>query len=235
MVLQDERTSAHGRPVQSVANSIAQFGGLINRSAMPPTLRASTLKERGRKLKERGRKLKEKLKKIPKIEINPPCAPRGMYITPRYILASAVFLTVPLIVLEFISVHVGIGLFILSSCAACFGRTVGRQSKAKWKAAASLWPAKLPAPHKVERTHIVNRHDMLLRRFTIRAQNPKAACVLVHGYGQSTHFEFLTATHPGGPHSAWDGSILQVLVDNGISVFAMDLQVHNPCPTPTPP
>ena len=64
-----------------------------------------------------------------------------------------------------------------------------------------------------------------LRRFTIEAERPKAACILVHGYGQSAHFEFLCATYPGGPHSTWDDSILQHLADTGISCHALDLQV----------
>jgi alpha-beta hydrolase superfamily lysophospholipase len=50
--------------------------------------------------------------------------------------------------------------------------------------------------------------------------------VLIHGYGQSAHFEFLTAKYPGGPHSEWEKSILQQLVDAGVSCYAMDLQGH---------
>ena len=114
-------------------------------------------------------------------------------LTPRYVLATSVLLLVPLVVGEAIKKELGLTLFALFGLGACFGRLVGRQSWAKWKAAASLWPSKLPTPHKLERCTIINRHGLKLCRFTIRAQRPKAACVLIHGYGQSAHFEFLTA------------------------------------------
>lgn len=147
-------------------------------------------------------------------------------LTPRYVLATSVLLLVPLVVGEAIKKELGLTLFALFGLGACFGRLVGRQSWAKWKAAASLWPSKLPTPHKLERCTIINRHGLKLCRFTIRAQRPKAACVLIHGYGQSAHFEFLTAKYPGGPHSEWEKSILQQLVDAGVSCYAMDLQGH---------
>ena len=108
----------------------------------------------------------------------------------------------------------------------CFGRNTGRQSEKKWQAAASLWPSRLPAPLVLEREHLVNRMGLKLRRFTVRAPKPVGACILVHGYAQSTHFEFLAADYPGGPHSTWQGSILQHLVDAGISCYAIDLQGH---------
>ena len=151
---------------------------------------------------------------------------RHIYYSPRYLVATAVLVLVPSVLAEFISKELGVSLFLAFTFFSCFGRTVGRQSKAKWKAAASLWPPKLPAPHALECSYMVNRDKLKLRRFTIRAQRPKAACVLVHGYGQSTHFEFLAANYPGGPHSTWDESILQHLVDAGISCYAVDLQGH---------
>lgn len=108
----------------------------------------------------------------------------------------------------------------------CFGRSVGRQSPTKWKAAASLWPRRLPAPLKLERGKLVNRQGLKLRRFSVRAEKPVGACVLLHGYGQSAHFEFLTPKAPGGLHTCWEDSILKELVDSGISVYAIDLQGH---------
>ena len=42
-----------------------------------------------------------------------------------------------------------------------------------------LLQQKLPKPHVLERSVITNRHGLKLRRFTIRAQRPKAACVLM--------------------------------------------------------
>ena len=119
------------------------------------------------------------------------CAP--IRLTPQYVLATSVLLLVPLVAGETIRKELGLTLFALFGLGACFGRSVGRQSWAKWKAAASLWPSKLPTPHTLERCAIINRHGLKLCRFTIRAQRPKAACVLIHGYGQSAHFEFLTA------------------------------------------
>eukprot|EP00966_Prymnesium_polylepis_P130903 3027431-Prymnesium_polylepis.1 len=83
-----------------------------------------------------------------------------------------------------------------------------------------------PPQLNLERGYLTNRHRLKLRRFTIRADRPKAACILTHGYGQSAHFEFLCATYPGGPHSTWDDSILQHLADAGISCYAIDLQGH---------
>ena len=108
----------------------------------------------------------------------------------------------------------------------CFGRNTGRQSEKKWKAAASLWPASLPAPLVLERSCLINKKKLKLRRFTVRAPSPVGACVIVHGYAQSTHYEFLCADFPGGPHSTWEDSILQHLVSAGISVYAIDLQGH---------
>ena len=108
----------------------------------------------------------------------------------------------------------------------CFGRQTGRQSEKKWKAAASLWPACLPAPLVLERSFLINTKRLKLRRFTVRAPSPVGACVIVHGYAQSTHYEFLCADFPGGPHSTWEDSILHHLVSTGISVYAIDLQGH---------
>ena len=115
-----------------------------------------------------------------------------------------------------------IGLAILFLALVLFGRSVGRQSKAKWQAAASLWPD-IP---QLERSEMINRDGLRLRRFTILADKPIGACVLIHGYAQSAHFEFLKPTYPGGPHSEWDESILQQLVEAGISCYTMDLQGH---------
>ena len=83
---------------------------------------------------------------------------------------------------------------------------------------------------------MINRSGLRLRRFTIRAEKPIGAAILVHGYAQSAHFEFLRPTYPGGPHSEWDESILQQLVDAGISCYTMDLQGHGEsegCPRPS--
>ena len=117
-------------------------------------------------------------------------------------------------------------LLVLFLLLACFGRSVGRQSEKKWQASASLWPSALPAPLVLERSHLVNQAGLKLRRFTIRAPKPTGACILLHGYGQSAHFEFLCADQPGGPHSTWNDSILAHLVAAGISVYAIDLQGH---------
>ena len=146
--------------------------------------------------------------------------------TPSYVIATAVTVLLPLVAANYISPQLGLALTIIFFLGSCFGRTVGRQSQAKWKAAASLWPSMLPPPLKLERGMLVNRDGLHLRRFTIKAERPKAACILVHGYAQSAHFEFLAANYPGGPHSTWDDSILQHLADSGISCYAMDLQGH---------
>jgi acylglycerol lipase len=149
-----------------------------------------------------------------------------VYLTPKYVAASFVTFGVPLILLETISKDVGVTLLVFFGLLSCFGRVVGRTSRKKWKAAASLWPSKLPLPLILERSYLINRHRLKLQRFTIKAERPKAVCILVHGYGQSAHFEFLCATYPGGPHSIWDDSILQHLADAGISCYSMDLQGH---------
>jgi alpha-beta hydrolase superfamily lysophospholipase len=101
-----------------------------------------------------------------------------------------------------------------------------RPGPRKWISAKTVWPQTLPAPLQLERAIVVNCNGLQLRRFTIRAPNPVGACVLVHGFGVSAHFEFLAPTHPGGPHAAWDNSILQQLVEAGISCYAIDLQSH---------
>lgn len=103
-----------------------------------------------------------------------------------------------------------------------FGRLVGRQTEAKWKAAASRWP-EIP---ELERSELVNNAGLRLRRFTVRAEKPIGAVVLIHGYAQSAHFEFLKPTYPGGPHSEWEDSIMQHLVKAGFSCFTMDQQGH---------
>ena len=54
-------------------------------------------------------------------------------LTLRYVLATAVTLLLPLVVLEFISFELGFVLLVLFGLGACFGRTVGRQSKAMRK------------------------------------------------------------------------------------------------------
>ena len=120
--------------------------------------------------------------------------------TPSYVIATAVTVLLPLVAANYISPPSWASRSPSSSSLACFGRTVGRQSQAKWKAAASLWPSMLPPPLKLERGMLVNRDGLHLRRFTIKAERPKAACILVHGYAQSAHFEFLAANYPGGPH-----------------------------------
>ena len=149
-----------------------------------------------------------------------------IYLTPKYLAATFLTVVTPLVLLEFMSREIGLSLFVFFGFLSAFGRSVGRQSKKKWRAAESLWPAKLPEPLVLERNYLVNRHRLKLRRFTIQAERPKAACILVHGYGQSAHFEFLCATYPGGPHSTWDDSLLQSLADAGISCYAIDLQGH---------
>ena len=136
-----------------------------------------------------------------------------IYLTPKYLAATFITFVMPLVFFEFLSKDIGLALLVFFGFLSGFGRSVGRQSKKKWRAAASLWPTKLPRPLVLERDVIINRHRLKLRRFTIAAERPKAACILVHGYGQSAHFEFLGATYPGGPHSTWDDSILQHLVD----------------------
>jgi len=125
-----------------------------------------------------------------------------------------------------VSTEVLAALAVLILLLACFARTVGRQSEKKWTASASLWPSSLPAPLKLERAYLVNRQGLKLRRFTVRAPKPVGACILLHGYAQSAHFEFLVADYPGGPHSTWDDSILAHLVAAGLSVYAIDLQGH---------
>ena len=149
-----------------------------------------------------------------------------IYLTPKYLAATFVTFVVPLVFFEFINQKSGLYFFVFFGALSGFGRSVGRQSNKKWKAAESLWPRQLPQPLVLERSYLVNRHRLKLRRFTIKAERPKAACILVHGYGQSAHFEFLCANFPGGPHSTWDDSILQHLADEGISCYAMDLQGH---------
>jgi len=149
-----------------------------------------------------------------------------IYLTPKYLSATFITTVAPLVLLESISKEIGLALLIVLGCLSCFGRSVGRQSDRKWKAAESLWPTELPTPLRLERGHLVNRHRLVLRRFTIEAEQPKAACILLHGYGQSAHFEFLSATHPGGLHSSWDDSILQHLTGAGISCYTFDLQGH---------
>ena len=74
-----------------------------------------------------------------------------IYLTPKYLAASFITFVVPLVLLESISVEIGLAFLIFFGMLSCFGRVVGRQSKKKWKAAASLWPNKLPAPLTLER------------------------------------------------------------------------------------
>jgi hypothetical protein len=126
-----------------------------------------------------------------------------VYLTPKY--AAATFLTfvVPLVFFEFMDKWLGLALLVFFGFLSSIGRIVGRQSKKKWKAAESLWPTKLHGPLVLQRSYLLSTHRLKLRRFTIHADRPKAACILVHGYGQSAHFEFLCATYPGGPHSTW--------------------------------
>jgi len=149
-----------------------------------------------------------------------------IYLTPKYLAATFVTVVVPLVFFKYLSEEFGAALLAFFGSLSLFGRSVGRTSTKKWKAAESLWPNKLPTPLLLQRGYLLNAHKLKLRRFTIAADRPKAACILVHGYGQSAHFEFLCATYPGGPHSIWDDSILQHLVDAGISCYAFDLQGH---------
>ena len=83
---------------------------------------------------------------------------RKLYLTPEYLAATFITTVVPLVYLEFISKDIGLVLLGFFGFLSCFGRVVGRQSKKKWKAAESLWPAKLPRPLILERSYLLNRH-----------------------------------------------------------------------------
>lgn len=65
---------------------------------------------------------------------------------------------------------------------------------------------------------------LLTFRFETAKRPPKAGVVLVHGVGVGCRHEFLRATFKGGPHARYEGSILQVLRDAGITVLTYDQQ-----------
>ena len=118
-----------------------------------------------------------------------------IYLTPKYLAATFLTVVTPLVLLEFMSREIGLSLFVF------FGFLgVGRAwsvSQEEWRAAETSG-RQATEPLVLERNYLVNRHRLKLRRFTIQAERPKAACILVHGYGQSAHFEFLCATYRAG-------------------------------------
>ena len=69
-----------------------------------------------------------------------------IYLTPKYLAATFLTVVTPLVLLEFMSREIGLSLFVFFGFLSAFGRSVGRLSKRKWRAAESLWPAKLPEP-----------------------------------------------------------------------------------------
>eukprot|EP00325_Prymnesiales_sp_UTEX-LB-985_P016833 CAMPEP_0174752382 /NCGR_PEP_ID=MMETSP1094-20130205/101907_1 /TAXON_ID=156173 /ORGANISM="Chrysochromulina brevifilum, Strain UTEX LB 985" /LENGTH=283 /DNA_ID=CAMNT_0015958021 /DNA_START=41 /DNA_END=888 /DNA_ORIENTATION=- len=102
-----------------------------------------------------------------------------LYLTPKYLAATFITFVLPLVFFEFVSKDIGLFLLGTFGFLSCFGRSVGRQSKKKWSAAATLWPAKLPNSLHLQRGYLINRHRLKLRRFTVEAERPKAACILV--------------------------------------------------------
>ena len=91
--------------------------------------------------------------------------------------------------------------------------------------ARSLWP-KLPVKHELLIGTMVTRQGLRIATYSIRAERPVGAVVLVHGFRVSFRFEFLRPSTPGKPHTVWDGSVLAQLLSKGLSVYGIDQRGH---------
>lgn len=92
-----------------------------------------------------------------------------------------------------------------------------------------VWPACLKrgsGPGELECGSVTNAQGLRLATYTVRATNPIAVCVLVHGYRECARFEWLAPTAPGGPHVRWDGCVVERLVAGGVSCYCLDNQAH---------
>jgi len=74
--------------------------------------------------------------------------------------------------------------------------------------------------------NFVNPQGIRLTTFRFDAKSPKAAVILVHGVGTGCRYEFLRATHKGGPHTQYKDSLLDVLQRAGITCLTYDQQSH---------
>ena len=91
------------------------------------------------------------------------------------------------------------------------------------------WPRCLrrgSGPGELEESSFVNAQGLRIATYVIRAEDPVAVCVLVHGYKVTARYEWLAPTREGGPHVRWRGSFLERLHAAGVSVFACDQQSH---------
>lgn len=82
----------------------------------------------------------------------------------------------------------------------------------------AAWPAD------AELSWVRNSQSLRVCRITFPAKQPKATCILVAGVGVTAAFEWMKPMEPGGPHSKYEGSFVQVLCDAGINVVVIEHQ-----------
>ena len=76
----------------------------------------------------------------------------------------------------------------------------------------------------MERSTVRNAQGLQLSCYTFPAKNPKATMIMHHGYGCTARHEFLRARTPGGPHTKYDSSYVQVMRDAGLTIVLYDMQ-----------
>jgi len=86
--------------------------------------------------------------------------------------------------------------------------------------ASTQWPLDLG----MVRSTVRSAQGLQLSCYTFPAKKPVATIIFHHGYSVGGRFEFLRASHQGGPHDSYDGSFIQVMRDAGLTVVVMDMQ-----------